>query len=82
MEVGDDSGGRNCCLRSRQPDRKAGSPLEQGRMYTTWLYQNQYQKLWDRFSPEMRQTFGSVTDLATFANRAVQRLGAEQGSIS
>ena len=41
----------------------------------TWLYGNQYQKLWDRFSPEMRQTFGSVADLASFAGRAVTRLG-------
>ena len=28
--------------------------LEQGRLYTAWLYGSQYQKLWDRFSPEMR----------------------------
>lgn len=62
-------------------DRQGSSPLEQGRTYTAWLYQSQYQKLWDRFSPEMRQTFGSVADLASFAGRAVQQLGAEQGSV-
>ena len=60
---------------------RSGGPLEQGRIYTSWLYQSQYQKLWDRFSPEMRQTFGSVTDLASFAGHAVQRLGAEHGSV-
>ena len=43
--------------------------LEQGRLYTTWLYGNEYNKLWDRFSPEMRQTFGSVGELASFAGR-------------
>ena len=55
--------------------------LEQGRQYTAWLYGSQYQKLWDRFSPDMRQTFGSVTDLASFAGQAVTRLGREQGQV-
>ena len=55
--------------------------LEQGRLYTTWLYGSQYQKLWDRFSPEMRQAFGSVADLASFAGRAVSRLGPERKAI-
>lgn len=55
--------------------------LKQGRQYTAWLYGSQYQKLWDRFSPDMRQTFGSVTDLASFAGQAVTRLGREQGRI-
>ena len=62
-------------------DRQAETPLEQGRTYTAWLYQSQYQKLWDRFSPDMRQTFGSVTDLASFAGQAVTRLGREQGQV-
>jgi hypothetical protein len=55
--------------------------LEQGRLYTTWLYDSQYQKLWDRFSPEMRDSFGSVADLASFAGRAVTRLGPERRAI-
>jgi hypothetical protein len=55
--------------------------LEQGRLYTTWLYGSQYQKLWDRFSPEMRESFGSVGDLASFAGRAVQRLGPERRAL-
>ena len=55
--------------------------LEHGRQYTSWLYGNQYEKLWGRFSPEMRQTFGSVTDLASFASRAVTRMGREQGAV-
>ena len=55
--------------------------LEQGRLYTTWLYGSQYEKLWDRFSPEMRQSFGSVADLASFAGRAVTRLGPERRAI-
>jgi hypothetical protein len=55
--------------------------LKQGRQYTAWLYGSQYEKLWDRFSPDMRQTFGSVADLASFAGQAVTRLGREQGQV-
>jgi hypothetical protein len=58
------------------------SLLEQGRQYTAWLYGSQYQKLWDRFSPEMRQSFGSVGDLASFAGRAVSRLGPERRALN
>jgi hypothetical protein len=62
-------------------DRPERLVLEHGRQYTNWLYGSQYDKLWDRFSPEMRQTFGSVGDLASFASRAVTRMGREQGSV-
>lgn len=62
-------------------DEHPRTQLEQGRLYTSWLYGNQYQKLWDRFSPEMRQTFGSVGDLASFASRAVTRLGPERRAL-
>ena len=58
--------------------RTNGQFVQHGRQYTAWLYGNEYNKLWDRFSPEMRQTFGSVADLATFASRAVTQLGREQ----
>ncbi len=62
-------------------DSHTSSLLEQGRQYTAWLYGSQYEKLWDRFSPDMRQTFGSVADLASFAGQAVTRLGREQGQV-
>ena len=61
--------------------KDAPHTLEQGRLYTSWLYGSQYQKLWDRFSPEMRQSFGSVADLASFAERAVNRLGPERQAL-
>ena len=64
-----------------QRDRPDSEPLQQGRMYTAWLYGNEYSKLWERFSPEMQQTFGSVADLASFASRAVRRLGTEHGKV-
>jgi hypothetical protein len=63
-------------------DERPAKLIEQGRQYTAWLYGNQYQKLWDRFSPEMRQTFGSVADLASFAGRAVSRLGPERRALN
>lgn len=67
-----------CAPAGDRPDQKS---MEEGRTYTAWLYRSEYNKLWDRFSPEMRQTFGSVADLASFASRAVKHLGAEQGNV-
>jgi hypothetical protein len=60
-------------------DRSAPKALEQGRTYTNWLYSNEYGKLWERFTPEMRQVFGSASELGAFAGRAVTRLGQERG---
>jgi hypothetical protein len=67
-----------CAPQRDQPDSQM---LQQGRMYTAWLYGNEYSKLWERFSPEMQQTFGSVGELASFASRAVRRLGTEHGRV-
>ena len=66
------------CHPAGGPDQKL---MKEGRTYTAWLYGSEYNKLWDRFSPEMRQTFGSVADLANFASRAVKNLGTEQGQV-
>ena len=67
-----------CAPRGDQPDQQL---IQEGRTYTAWLYGSEYNKLWDRFSPEMRQTFGSVADLSSFATRALRRLGSEQGKV-
>jgi hypothetical protein len=67
-----------CAPAGDRPDQKL---MQEGRTYTAWLYGSEYTKLWDRFSPEMRQTFGSVADLASFASRAVKNLGTEQGQV-
>lgn len=64
-----------------QGDGSDQKSIQEGRTYTAWLYGSEYNKLWDRFSPEMRQTFGSVADLASFASRAVKQLGMEQGKV-
>jgi hypothetical protein len=62
-------------------DRGDSNLMQEGRTYTAWLYGREYSKLWDRFSPEMQQTFGSVADLASFASRAVKNLGVERGKV-
>ena len=67
-----------CAPTSDRPDRNV---MQEGRTYTAWLYGSEYRKLWDRFSPEMQQTFGSVADLASFASRAVKNLGVERGKV-
>lgn len=67
-----------CAPAGDQPDQKS---IQEGRTYTAWLYSSEYHKLWERFSPEMRQTFGSVTDLASFASKAVKQLGVEKGNV-
>jgi hypothetical protein len=70
--------GIGCAPRNDQADPEL---LREGRTYTAWLYGSEYNKLWDRFSPEMRQTFGSVAELANFAGRAISHLGTEQGKV-
>jgi hypothetical protein len=64
-----------CAPPKKQSD---GEFVQHGRLYTSWLYGNEYNKLWGRFSPEMRQTFGSVGELASFAGQAFSRLGTER----
>jgi hypothetical protein len=67
-----------CAPRGDSPDQQL---IHEGRTYTAWLYGSEYNKLWDRFSPDMRQTFGSVADLSSFATRALRNLGSEQGKV-
>lgn len=58
------------------------SPEANGRMYTEWFYGQEFERLWDRFSPEMKETFPTPAELARFAGHTVAELGAEQGSAS
>jgi hypothetical protein len=67
-----------CVPQGDQSDQKL---IQEGRIYTSWLYGSEYNKLWERFSPEMKQTFGSVADLASFASRVVSHLGEERGKV-
>jgi hypothetical protein len=67
-----------CAAPGDKSDQKL---IQEGRIYTSWLFANEYDKLWERFSPEMKQTFGSVADLASFASRAISHLGSERGKV-
>lgn len=51
-----------------------------GRQYTQWFYGQEFDRLWDRFSPEMKQTFPTAAELARFAGTTVTELGPEQGT--
>jgi hypothetical protein len=63
-------------------ERRDGEFVQHGRTYTAWLYSSDYNKLWNRFSPEMQQTFGSVSDLASFAGQALTHLGKERQVVN
>ena len=58
-----------------------GKTMEQGRIYTSWLYGAEYGKLWDRFTPELQRVFGSAAELGAFAGKAVTRLGRERQTV-
>lgn len=59
----------------------SGRTLEQGRIYTNWLYKAEYGKLWGRFTPELQRVFGSAAELGAFAGKAVTQLGREQRTV-
>ncbi|HLS47572.1 MAG TPA: hypothetical protein VK012_03575 [Gemmatimonadales bacterium] len=62
-------------------DRAGNQDAEaNGRLYTEWFYGSDFERLWDRFSPEMKETFPTSAELASFAGDAVAELGREQGS--
>ena len=61
--------------------RTPGKTLEQGRIYTSWLYGAEYGKLWARFTPEFQRVFGSAAELGAFAGRAVTQLGREERTV-
>jgi len=56
--------------------------LEQGRLYTSWLFGGRFAQLYAKFSPEMQRTFPSVGELASFVSRTTRDLGTEQGTPS
>ncbi len=55
--------------------------MEQGRIYTNWLYKAEYNKLWGRFTPELQRVFGSASELGAFAGKAVTQLGREARTV-
>lgn len=52
-------------------------PMEAGRRYTEWFYAGETAKIWELFSPGMRELVGSPQKLADFRKAVVDRRGAE-----
>jgi hypothetical protein len=67
--------GGACDRAAPEPDAEAN-----GRQYTQWFYGQEFDRLWERFSPEMKETFPTAAELATFAGATVSELGAERGT--
>jgi hypothetical protein len=63
------------CTAAPKPDPM----LEQGRLYTSWLFGGRFDQLHARFSPEMQRTFPSVAALSAFVSHTTAELGAERG---
>ncbi|HEX6643210.1 MAG TPA: hypothetical protein VF037_00950 [Gemmatimonadales bacterium] len=57
-----------------------GDAEANGRLYTEWFYGQDFDRLWERFSPELKQEFPSAAELARFAGTTVAELGAERGA--
>ena len=53
-----------------------------GRLYTEWFHGQEFDRLWERFSPEMKETFPSSAELAQFAGTTAAELGAERGGAT
>lgn len=64
-------------LMSATPD-----PLETGRQYTSWFYAGETAKLWERFTPEMKQAIGTVEGLAQFREQVRSQAGEETEVVS
>jgi len=62
------------------PEAPDAEARDQGRTYTAWLQDREFEKLWERFSPEMKQTFTSSAELAAFAGQAMADLNGEAGA--
>jgi hypothetical protein len=66
---------------SQQRESVSLATMEQGRTYTDWLYDKEYNKLFERMTPELQRVFGSASELGKFAGKAVMRLGQERQTV-
>jgi hypothetical protein len=62
---------------AQQPAAPVSSPLETGRQYTAWFYAGEADKLWERFSPEMKTAIGSADNLRAFRGQVEAQAGTE-----
>ena len=74
--------GKGATSASVSADAAAGdaAATDRGREYTRWFFDREFDKLWAKFSPEMRRTFATSGELAAFAGRTLEGFGPEQGA--
>lgn len=58
----------------------APDPLATGRQYTSWFYASETARLWERFTPEMKQAIGTAEGLAQFREQ-VRSQGGEEAEV-
>lgn len=73
--------GAGCDREPTAPEPVPDTSLEQGRIYTEWFYAGDFKKLWSKFSPELRQLFGSTSGLHRFHSEVERGAGTEDEII-
>jgi murein DD-endopeptidase MepM/ murein hydrolase activator NlpD len=59
-------------------DAQVPDPKATGRQYTAWFYAGETEKIWQRFSPEMKGSIGSAEKLAEFRRQVMEQVGTEE----
>ncbi|HEX8211565.1 MAG TPA: M23 family metallopeptidase [Longimicrobium sp.] len=67
-----------CCQTVTTPNVIPGSALDRGRQYTRLFYDGDADRLWEQFSPGMRQLFGTPAGVREFAAQVRRDLGTER----
>lgn len=67
-----------CGKEPLRPEALPETPLERGQVYTGWFYTDQMDRLWEQFSPEMRQLFGTPAGLRKFRADVQSAAGTER----
>jgi hypothetical protein len=57
-------------------------PQKTGRQYTTWFYTGEIDRIWERFSPEMKKAMGSVETLRAFRTQVESQIGTETSILN
>ena len=71
-------------LAAASPQAEKGNidPQALGRQYTAWFYAGEAEKLWERFSPEMKKALTSADNLKTFRGQVEAQIGTETEIVS
>lgn len=69
-------------LAASPSDKGSVDPQALGRQYTAWFYAGEAGKLWERFTPEMKQGLGSADNLKSFRGQVEAQVGTEAEVVS